>query len=66
MVLPSDNYIGFVDLGGGQVKYDRILSYSSFAYIPENQYISARGQRGHKIKAAPGVASVPKAGNLLS
>lgn len=68
MVLPSisDNYIGCVDLGGGQVKCDRVPRYSSFADIPESQCPAAHGQRGHKIKVSPRVASVPKAGNLLS
>lgn len=70
MVLPSisDNYIGFVNLGGGQVKCDRIPRYVSFAYIRETQCPAAHGQRGHKIriKVVPRVASVSKAGNLLS
>lgn len=65
-MLPIDNYIGFVGLGGRQVKCDRILRYSSFSYIPENQCPDAHGQGDHNIKVAPRVASVPKAGNLLS
>lgn len=46
MVLPSisDNYIGCVDLGGGQVKCDRVPRYSSFADIPESQCPAAYGQ----------------------
>lgn len=44
MVLPRDDYIGFVDLGGGQVKGDRILRYSSFPYILEDQCPAAHGQ----------------------
>ena len=42
MVFPSsvatqvinDNYMGYVDLGGGQVKCDRLPRYNSFAALP--------------------------------
>lgn len=42
MVFPSsvvtqvinDNYMGYVDLGGGQVNCDRLPRYSSFAVVP--------------------------------